>query len=562
MIIFALALLLTCPPLVSANLYQDYLSLAQEYKQANRPEKAIELYKQASRLKPADYGIHLAIALELQKLGKSQEALEWYKKAAELKSANAETPNTSAPVQPEAETAEIYVKRGIQFDDEKKHAQAIQALLRAIELDSQCFEAHYRLGKIYRHLDNFDDSIKHFQRAHDIQPDHIGGLLELANTLNTVNRPHPCVALYKRVLELNPASLAARYNLGYTVKKLGYVKEAIEIYNDVLEKNPTYPHAHFSRALANLTLGNFEEGWKEYEWRWQAYDDKPRELNNPVWDGSPLAGKRIFVYAEQGLGDTFQFMRYLKVLKEQGAYVIFQTQKPLKTILSRCSFIDKLITVDDPLPLFDCHAALLSLPMLCKTTLQTVPQGIPYIQADPKLIDEWRFKLSHDKNFKIGICWQGNAQYRTQFLRQAVAAKSMNVNNFAPISKIPGVSLYSLQKISGTDQLNNLQDGMIIKDCGPELDEAHGRFMDTAAIMHSLDLIISVDTGTCHLAAAMGLPVWVPLPFPADWRWMLERTDTPWYPTMRLFRQTKPGDWKTVMESIANEVRELMKKKK
>lgn len=565
MIALYLIVLLMSSSIFGANLYQEYLTLAEEYKQANRPEKAIELYKQAARLKPASPDIHLAVALELHKLGKSQEALDYYKKAAELKSLTADqTMPVPAPATPQAqpETAQSYVQRGIKFDDEKKHQEAISALLRAIELDAQCFDAHYRLGKIYRHLDNFERSIHHFRKAHESQPNHIGGLLELANTLNTINQPEPCVQLYKRVLELAPTSLAAKYNLGYTLKKLGYIHDALRLYNEVLDVHPDYPLAHFSRALSNLTLGNFQDGWKEYEWRWQSYDEKPREFKEPVWDGSSLAGKRIFVYAEQGLGDTFQFIRYLKLLKAQGAYVIFQTQRPLKTILSRCEFIDKLITADEPLPLFDCHAALLSMPMLLKTTLTTVPQEIPYIHADQKLIEEWRTRLAKDTNFKIGICWQGNANYRTQFLRQAVAAKSMNVNHFAPIAKIPGVSVYSLQKIAGTDQLTKLEEGVVIKDFGYDLDEAHGRFMDTAAIMHNLDLIISVDTGTCHLAAAMGCPVWVPLPLPADWRWMLDRTDTPWYPSMRLFRQTKSGDWKTIMEAMAVELREMVKRKK
>lgn len=465
----------------------------------------------------------------------------------------------SAQEQTPIQTAASYVQQGIKLQESGKNHEAIESFNKALTADTNCFEAHYRLGSLHRHFDQFDQSIEHFRAAMNIQPTHTGAILELANTLNTVDRPEECLGLYKKALEINPRITAALYNLGYTLKKLGRVKEALEIYDLVLDRNSDYSLAHFSRALTYLALGDFERGWQEYEWRWKAYDEKPRSFKQPTWDGSPLQGKRLLIYEEQGLGDTLQFIRYAKLAKEQGAYVIFHSQKALKTLLSRCcSFLDKVVTHGDPLPEFDLQIPLMSMPLVFKTKVDTVPLEIPYITPDTELVREWKTKLAADPSFKIGICWQGNANYRTQFLRQAVAAKSMHLKHFAPLARIPGVKLYSLQKVFGTDQLKEIGDSLVVHDFGADFDESHGRFMDTAAVMKSLDLVVTVDTSIAHMAGSLGVPVWVPLPFPADWRWMLNRADTPWYPNMRLFRKTKSGDWLTVMNLIATEIEHII----
>jgi len=418
-------------------------------------------------------------------------------------------------------------------------------------------DTHYRIGHLLCRLERYDESCTHLQNAIELQPKHISALLELANICTMLDQSEKSLELYQRVLELLPNARAPLYNYGYTLKRLGRFQEAIEVYNKVIDQEPDYALAHFGRAVSYLTLGDFEHGWPDYEWRWKAYDEPLPVYEQPRWDGSDPAGKRILMYAEQGLGDTLQFIRYAQLLKERGAYVIFQAQKPLKTLLSRCDYLDVVIAPHDVIPPFDVHIPLMSLPFLCGTRLATVPASIPYITADPELVALWKQYLDKDPNFKIGICWQGNAFYTNQFLRQAVAAKSMTVHTFAPIGRLPGVSLYSLQKISGTEQLATLE-GFSVHEFGPDFDESHGRFMDTAAVICNLDLIITVDTSIAHLAAALRKPVWMPLPQPADWRWMLERADTPWYPNMRLFRQTTPGDWESVMMHIANDIKGIL----
>jgi hypothetical protein len=219
-----------------------------------------------------------------------------------------------------------------------------------------------------------------------------------------------------------------------------------------------------------------------------------------------------------------------------------------------CPYIDSVISTEDPLPAFDVQAPLMSLPHILKTKIETIPLEIPYIFADENLTEYWKEKLSQDKNFKVGVCWQGNSNYSTPLLRATVALKSIEAQQFAPLCTVPGVSLYSLQKTTGTDQLENLPKHMKLITFDDTFDQAHGRFMDTAAVMKNLDLIITVDTSISHLSSAMGIPTWVMIPNPPDWRWMINRNDTPWYPDMRLFRQPTPGDWDSVLKTITQEL--------
>ncbi len=279
-----------------------------------------------------------------------------------------------------------------------------------------------------------------------------------------------------------------------------------------------------------------------------------------MWDGSDLHGKVIYLRAEQGLGDTFQFIRFVKIAKEMGGTTIFAIQPPLMQYMKSCPYIDTLISTHDSPPDFDVYAGFVSCPMILKTTLDTVPTNIPYLHADENLVTHWREKLSHDTNFKIGICWQGNPNYSTHFLRMAVAAKSMPLSYFVPLFDIPGTSFYCLQIKTGTEQLQDLaldaQAKLTVFD--DDFDKTHGSFMDSAAVIKNMDLVITIDTSIGHFAAGLGTPTWVLIPEPPDWRWMLAGRDTPWYPNMILFRQPTPGDWQSPMDAIAAELMTLL----
>jgi len=352
-------------------------------------------------------------------------------------------------------------------------------------------------------------------------------------------------------VELNPGYVEAHNNLGAACKDLGRVDEAIACYRRALELKPAYVEAHWNLAFALLLAGDWQHGWPEYEWRWQRKEWSPRRFPQPMWDGASLAGKTILLHAEQGLGDTIQFIRYASIVKRHGAAVLVECPKPLLGVLEGCPGVDQWIAQRDGLPAFDVHAPLLSLPGILKTTVENIPAEIPYLFARPALIDRWRQALIDLDGFKIGIAWQGNPKYGDDRVR------SIPLRCFAPLAQIPGVRLVSLQKGAGSEQLAEARDLFPVADFGDQLDQS-GPFLDTAALMKNLDLVIAADTAAAHLAGALGVPVWLALPFMPEWRWLLDRSDTPWYPSMRLFRQKERGNWGGVFDEIHNALRERL----
>lgn len=491
--------------------------------------------------------------------------------------------------------AQAYFNRGIVFLDKDNHDNAINDFEMALKYNPHYTKAHIHLGKALETKQRFETATEHFQKAIELEPTSCNALLSLARTLfeqehydeaekhleNVLEiEPNNLEALlglgnifsinqqfekalgnYQKMLELLPEESSIRYNIAYTLKRLGHIEKSIAMYNSVIEKKPDYAEAHFGLGLAYLVSENFELGWQEYEWRWKRTSSKPRNLSKPQWDGSDICGKTIVIHAEQGLGDTFQFIRYARVLKEQGATVIAAVQDQLIPLLSFCPYIDIVLSLWSQFPPYDVHAPLMTLPLIMKTTIDTIPSAdTPYLFAKQKLIEHWHKQLENNTDFKIGICWQGNKSYQSRFLKAAVAAKSIHLSLFEPIASIPGVTMYSLQQINGTEQLKELHSFSIVT-FDKHFDKDNGRFMDTAALMKNLDLIITIDTSIAHLAGGLGVPVWLLLPNPPDWRWLLNRLDTPWYSTVHLFRQPVTGDWESVMEDVLSALRNLLNQK-
>jgi hypothetical protein len=336
----------------------------------------------------------------------------------------------------------------------------------------------------------------------------------------------------------------AHNNLGTVLKEQGNLEEAIACFERALQIEPDCAAAHWNRALIDLLTGDFARGWREYAWRWQTTQQVRRPFPQPEWDGQPLAEKTLLLHAEQGLGDTIQCIRYAPWVKQRAARVIVECQRPLFRLLSGFPGIDQLVAQGDALPQFDVQLPLLSLPGIHGTNGENVPARNPYLFAAAELVQRWRQRLSALEGVKIGISWQGNPKYASDRYR------SIPLIQFAALAEIPGVCWISLQKGLGAEQLGAAGDCFRVRDFAAELDEASGPFMDTAAIMRNLDLVITSDTVNAHLAGALGVPVWVALPFVPDWRWLLNRSDTPWYPTMRLFRQGKAGDWPGVFADL------------
>ncbi len=348
------------------------------------------------------------------------------------------------------------------------------------------------------------------------------------------------------------------YTIGSLLSILNQHEQALTFYKKAIALNPSHEEARLGFSKALLACGYFDLGWKEFEYRMDNSQEFQRYFKYPDLDLKSLKGKRIVLLAEWGLGDTLHFVRYAKKLKELGATVYLQTFGPLVKLLSACPYLDKVIRQGDPLPKADTRIPLLSLPLVFKTTLDTMPTDIPYLYAQNDLIEQWHKKICPDKNFKIGICWHAKPIYLEDHV---YTRRSVPLEKFLPLTALPGISLYSLQKNFGTNELNETMHR--IQTFGSELDEVHGPFMDTAALIKNLDLVISADTSIVHLAGGLGTPTWVLLPYSAEWRWLHNRSDSPWYPnSMRLFRQEKPGDWDTVVRHIATALETLLNEKK
>jgi len=364
---------------------------------------------------------------------------------------------------------------------------------------------------------------------------------------------------YKQALEIDPNYPNALYNLGYTLRIAKKIDEALPYLHRAEQLKADYTDAHIALAQSYWAKADYDNAWRYYKKRWNMFGVDPSNMNIPLWDGCDLKDKKILLYAEQGLGDTLQFIRYAKILKEMGATVLCKVQKPLIALLSTVPYIDTIITTIGNTPL-DYQAPLLDIPGIIKTDADSIPAEIPYLKADEKLVALWKSKLSDDpvvakdydgrgSNFKVGLCWHVEAQHEID--KSPWEKRSVNVDLFTPLSKIKNISFYSLQKMSGEEQLKNLPKNFVVHTFGPDFDEQHGRFMDTAAVIMNLDLIITVDTSIAHLAGAMGKKVWMLLPYTPDPRWYNEGSTTSWYPTMRLFRQTKPQSWESVIDELA-----------
>ena len=403
---------------------------------------------------------------------------------------------------------------------------------------------------------NLEEATALFREAVRLWPDFAEAHNNLGLALREQGQLAAAVAQYQQALRLKPNYVNAHYNLGNALQAQGQLAAAVAQYQEALRLQPDYAEAHWNRGLTWLLAGDFEQGWPEYEWRWrtkQMRGFRP-SFPQPLWDGSSLSGKTILLWAEQGLGDTLQFVRYAPLVKQQGGTVLLLCPDELGRILQTCVGIDHLVTGDSPLPPFDVQVPLMSLPGILKTTLATVPASIPYLFADAALRQRWQEKLAHYAEFKIGIVWQGNPRFSQPECRVADQRRSMALAQFEPVARLPGVRLFSLQKGYGTEQLTGRKAEWGIVDLGEKISD----FMDTAAVMMNLDLIISVDTAPLHLAGALGLPVWALLRFAGCWRWLLDREDSPWYPTMRLFRQKHWGDWDEVFGRITEEVKKLL----
>jgi tetratricopeptide (TPR) repeat protein len=434
----------------------------------------------------------------------------------------------------------------------ERFADAEGAYCQALALRPDDPAGHMNRGVALSNLGKFDEAETCFRRVLSLAPGDADAPYNLGNLFRDTDRLEASVAAYRAALAIKPDMARARNNLAGSLSELGRGHEAVDLYRLALARNPDDTGAHWNKGLQELSLGHFADGWREYEWRWRHQPPPPgRPLSRPLWLGeTPIDGKTIAVHWEQGLGDTIQFCRYLPLLEARGARVLFAGQEVLRNLMKglpgSIELVDLADLVDGRFP-FDCHVPLGSLPLAFKTDLASIPNAVPYLRAEPDRVRRWSDRLGRH-GFRIGICWQGR-------LGNVDIGRSFPLASLSGIARLPGVRLICLHKGEGLAQLADLPDGMVVETLGADFDVGPDAFLDSAAVMTHCDLVISSDTAIAHLAGALGVATWLGLKSSPEWRWMVERDDSPWYPSMRLFRQTRRGDWRTVFDRMEVELR-------
>jgi tetratricopeptide (TPR) repeat protein len=451
---------------------------------------------------------------------------------------------TALAAKPESFGAHTYV--GLTLADLGRYEEAIDSYHKALAIKPKYADVHYKLGNALIAVGRFEEAIVSYHRALAIEPAWSKAHLNLGCSLQALSRHEEAINSYLRALAIDPDFAEAHNNLGMVLQAIGRYDEAIASYHKALAIKPDFAYAHKNLAFAALAMGDFEAGWTEYEWRWETAPglaDK-RNFAQPSWFGAEdIAGKTILLHAEQGLGDTIQFVRYVPLVAMIGAVVILEVQKGLKALLSNLPGAMAIFERGDPLPSFDYQCPLMSLPLAFRTELANIPADIPYVFPDPARQAEWERRLPKRERPRIGLAWSGNPNHQQDHNR------SIPLQELVPLIEETGANFHVLQKEIRPADFELLKSSRSLINHSDRLND----FADTAALVSLMDLVISVDTSLAHLAGAMGKPTWILLSFNADWRWRRAGPDNPWYPTARLFRQPKARDWTSVIESVLSE---------
>ncbi|HLY44146.1 MAG TPA: tetratricopeptide repeat-containing glycosyltransferase family protein [Stellaceae bacterium] len=434
----------------------------------------------------------------------------------------------------------IYARRG-------RHREALACFDEALKIRPHSTTALSNRGNALQDLGRSEEALASYDRALGLQPDFTDALSNRGVTLREMGRIEEALASFERVVAIRPDYPEALLNRGIVLHELGRVEAALSSYDRALALRPDFVDCRFSRALLLLLLGRVSEAWREYEWRKRRRGRLPRNFSAPEWTGEDLRGKRIVLYAEQAFGDAIQFARFALPVAARGAEVILSVPQPLTALLRSVDGVGAVVEAGREPREIDFHQSLLSVPFVLGLGEAQIPSQVPYLRADPARIAVWSQRLPAEER-RVGIVWQGNPG--ADFDRR----RSILLAAFAPLAAVPGVRLLSLQKKDGLDQLASLPADIPVDTLGEDFDVGPDGFLDTAAVIMQLDLVISADTAVAHLAGALGRPVWVVLADVPDWRWMLGREDSPWYPTARLFRQRRRGDWDEVMTRVAAEL--------
>ena len=521
-------------PTSASSAVQQKLVTALQHHQAGRLEEAERLYRQVLALDPrqAD-GLHL-LGVVAHQSGRHDLAVEMIGRAVAIN----------------ATEASYHSNLGVALKHLGRLDDAVACYRRALDLWPEFPDAHNGLGSALGELGRPDEAAACFRRALDLRPDFPEAHNNLGTVWQELGRLDAAVACYRQALGLRPDYVEAHDNLGNVLRVQGRPAEAAACFRQALRLRPAYPEAHYDLALLLLAQGDMAAGWPEYEWRWQTPEmaTARRSFATPQWRGEPAEGRTLLIHAEQGFGDTIQFCRYAGLAAARGWRVVLEVQPPLVRLLRSLTGVDQVVARGGELPPFDFHCPMLSLPLAVGTTVATIPGDTPYLHADAAQVAVWRTRAASlpTPGVRVGLAWAGNPRRESPALAAVDRRRSIAPERLAPLLALPGVHFFSLQKdgpaapggLPLTDAMNDMTD-----------------FADTAALIASLDLVISVDTAVAHLAAALGRPVWLLDRFDPCWRWLTGRRDSPWYPTLRLYRQPHPGDWDSVIAEVGGDLR-------
>jgi tetratricopeptide (TPR) repeat protein len=490
-----------------------------------RTTDALANYEQALAANPRHFDALINRATALRLLGRDPDAAGSYARALAI----------------DPSRVEIWIALGNTFDLLHRHDDALKCWDHALALKPDAPELHCNRGNALWHLQRAAEALTSYDTALAMRPDAAEIHNNRGNALLDLNRPDDALASFDRALALKSDYAEALVNRANALRDLNRSPDAIASCDAALALDPDLAEAHWNKGLEQLLLGDFEHGWAEYEWRWKRAGNAPRDFGVPQWRGEDVSGQTILLHAEQGFGDTIQFVRYVPMLAARGAKIVLEVPDSLMPLLGAIDGVIAMISRGQSYPQIDLHCPLMSLPLAFGTTLSTIPATVPYLRAPAERVETWRARLPASGKLRVGLVWSGKPTHRNDHNR------SIAFERFAPLLSAPDIDFVSLQReVRETDKAA-LQDAAAL--LRPDLE--HADFADTAAVIDTLDLVIAVDTAVAHLAGAMAKPLWPLLPFCPDWRWMLDRTNSPWYPDVRLFRQPRIGDWDSVIGRLA-----------
>ena len=494
--------------------------------QSGEKENAVHLLRRALELKRGDPILHVNLANALAEIREYTQARGHYEQALAL-----------APGY-----ATAHVGLGHVLAELGQSGMAEENYKTAIDKNPHNADLHYNYANLLSDSGRWHEAVDHYEQAIALRPEFVEAFNNYGMALADLERYETAVAAYRRAIALDAEFADAHNNLGIALAATGNYAEAVSAYQKAIAIAPDYVDANWNLALCQLVLGDFARGWKGFEWRWKhpSFDKFWRDFPQPYWLGQQdLTGKTILLHSEQGLGDTLQFCRYARLLAARSARVIMEVQPSLAALLSGLEGAARVIPRGGELPAFDFHCSMMSLPLAFATDLNTIPADVPYLRSSTGVSATWKGRLGAKTKPRIGIVWSGNPAQSNDRNR------SMLFSQILPLidSSFEWISLQKGVRETDAALLKSRAD---IRHLGDDLED----FADTAGLVDNLDLVISACTSVAHLAGAMGKPVWILLPYNADWRWLLDREDSPWYPDARLFRQPAIGDWAGVMVNV------------